>query len=62
MNAAMQAAWQLWETWSHLPFSERFEQIEAHMESDGFSDKEIAYAIDEIDHETADAQMAALFA
>lgn len=52
MNEAMQAAWSLYETWRHLPSGECFEQIEAHMESDGYSDKEIAYAMDEVDHAT----------
>lgn len=30
-----------WKIWAHLPHNERWEQVEAHMESAGFTDSEI---------------------
>lgn len=49
---ATQTAWSLYETWRHLPRGECFDQIEWHMESDGFSSYEIGCALDEIDAAT----------
>lgn len=46
--SANEYAEQQYEIWSHLPWHARWDQIEAHMESEGFTDTEIHWALDEL--------------
>lgn len=49
-RAAIGVAKQLWATWAHLGESDAIEQVEAHMESDGFNNADIQMALQAIGH------------
>jgi DNA polymerase III sliding clamp (beta) subunit (PCNA family) len=47
-SSIMQSASELNDIWSHLPEEERVEQIEAHLESEGFTNSEIYMALEDL--------------
>jgi hypothetical protein len=57
---AMTTARNLLEIWSHLPISDCLEQVELHMESDGFTGYEIRTALDTLEDERFDAESRAI--